>query len=74
MVDLAPDEITEAVVEMDERLSGRWENAEGEEDRQEKFWAVLGSSADYTTLHGVIHPRARCGADFLDRYSGQFLK
>ena len=74
VVDLAPDEITKAVVEMDERLSGRWENAEGDEDRQKKFWAVLGSSADYTTLHGVIHPRARCGADFLDRYSGQFLK
>ena len=67
VTDLDSTEITEAVMEMEERLSGSW--VETEEDRllQEKFWSELSSWSDYSKYHGWIHPEGRLGAHYLRR-------
>ena len=59
VVENTPDEITQVVVEKDERLKGTWETTEEDEELQRRFWTLFKKSE----LHGII--KARIGAEFL---------
>lgn len=62
VLDLNPEDITAAAIEMDERLKGTWETTEEDEQLQQKFWSLYKPSE----LHKVI--RTRIGAEFLRQY------
>jgi putative glycosyltransferase (TIGR04372 family) len=59
-------EILQAVLEMEARLSGSWEESEEDRQLQGKFWEIFRSShQDFNKFHDIIHPEARVGAHFL---------
>lgn len=63
--DLSSQEILKAVLEMEERISGRWKDTREDNKLQDKFWELFRSHKDFYKYHGKIHPEARVGAHFL---------
>lgn len=59
VIENTPEEITDVVVEMDERLKGRWQTTEEDEQLQQRFWALFKPSK----LNQVF--LSRIGAKFL---------
>ncbi|MFC1692046.1 TIGR04372 family glycosyltransferase [Candidatus Latescibacterota bacterium] len=59
LIENTPEEIRDAVVEMDERLKGTWEASEEDEELQKLFWSLIKPSE----LNGVFF--SRIGANFL---------
>ena len=59
MIENTPEEIREAVIEMDERLKEVWVDTEEDERLQQRFWSIVESQE--------IHrpPKLRIGAAFL---------
>jgi putative glycosyltransferase (TIGR04372 family) len=69
LISNTPEDITELAVEMDERLSGRWQANEKDEALQRRFWEMFtASSTRFTSLHRGGPIRARIGAAFLRRH------
>jgi putative glycosyltransferase (TIGR04372 family) len=73
VVDLTPKDIKQAVLEMEARLSGSWEESEEDRQLQDKFWEIFQTHQDFYKNHGVIHPEARFGTHFL-RNNPEWLK
>lgn len=67
LVENTPEEIAAAVLEMEARLSGKWETTRENEELQKRFWEIFPTSAVHPDngrpLHGEI--RSRIGAEFL---------
>ncbi|MCX5695190.1 MAG: TIGR04372 family glycosyltransferase [Candidatus Omnitrophica bacterium] len=59
VIENTPEEITALAIEMDQRLKGQWQAAEGDEELQQRFWSLFKSSE----LNGVF--LSRIGAEFL---------
>ena len=70
IVDLSPDEIKEAVLEMEKRLAGEWIENFDDAELQMQFWKIFKAGPEFSELHGFIHPDARMGATFLRNYPG----
>ena len=73
IVDLTQREITEAVLEMEARLSGYWVENPKDAEVQKCFWKELRDWPTYWQYHGWVHPNARIGAHYLRRSSGWLL-
>ena len=71
--DLSSKEILYAVLEMESRLNGTWQNSNEDVQLQDRFWKIFQSQQDFNKYHGKIHPEARVGAHFL-RNNPQWLK
>ena len=65
IIDLSPDEINDAISEMEMRLNGTWEETENDKKRQKHFWEIFKSNKIYKKLNGTIHPETRIGSSFL---------
>jgi putative glycosyltransferase (TIGR04372 family) len=65
--DLNPSDITETVLEMEERLSRSWVEMDEENELHEKFWSELRAWPKFSNYHGWIHPEARLGTHYLLR-------
>ena len=65
IVDLTPEEIREAVLEMELKLSGKWQDSFEDRRLQDRFWKLFKSHNDFRKYHGIIHPGAKVGAHFL---------
>jgi len=63
--DLNPDEIRQAVLEMESRLTGTWKETEEDIQRQHRFWKVFKGNVEFHTYHGRVHPEARVSSSFL---------
>ena len=63
--DLTAEEILQAVLEMEARLNGNWEESEEDQQLQDQFWEIFRSHQGFNKFHGKIHPEARVGAHFL---------
>ena len=63
VIENTPEEIRDAVLEMEARLNGTWEEEKENDELQRQFWEIFPRSE----LHGKI--RSRIGADFLRHYS-----
>ena len=63
--DLKSTEIVDAVLEMESRLKGEWNETEYDKYLQNRFWSIIKNSKEISNFHGVIHPQARIGASFL---------
>lgn len=64
--DRTPDEITAAVLEMESRISGTWNDIEEDVQLQKKIFEIIVLMTKRRNLHGIIHPQARFGKAFLD--------
>lgn len=42
LIENTPEEITDVVMEMEDRLKGKWETTREDEELQERFWALFG--------------------------------
>ena len=62
--DLLPEEIKDAVLEMEARLTGTWSPAD-EEELNTRFWKRLKEHHKFKEYHGWVHPDARLGAECL---------
>lgn len=67
LIENTPQEISDVVIEMSERLNGTWQAHEDDEELQRRFWEIFSKGLvaviDGRHLHGEI--RARFGAAFL---------
>lgn len=70
--DLSPEEILQAVMEMESRLTGTWKETEEDIQLQQRFWKLFKEDAAFHTYNGRIHPQARVGSLFL-RANTQWL-
>ncbi len=61
LIESTPEETCAAVLEIEERISGKWQTTKEDEELQRRFWEVY----DKKNMHGEI--RSRVGADFLRR-------
>ena len=73
IIDLTPNEISEGVLEMEARISGKWKDTIEDSRLQNLYWGKLKKWSEYNKLHGLIHPEARIGADFLRKNHSWFL-
>jgi putative glycosyltransferase (TIGR04372 family) len=61
-IESTPEEISDAVLEMEKRLSGNWKSTDEDERLQKEFWKIF-PNTDY---HGEI--KSRVGAKFLRQH------
>ena len=69
LIESNPEEIKAAVIEMAERLLGKWQTSEEDEALQDRFWEQFPTDNTHYD-HGEI--QSRIGTDFL-RKSKQLL-
>ena len=67
--DLDSGEILSAVWEMISREEGWWPSGKDSIDRQNQFWKIMQSSPEWTTYHGVVHPKAYVSDYFIKKNS-----
>jgi len=58
LIENTPEEIADVVIEMEERIKGKWETTQKDEELQERFWALFGSDR-------LKSPEVRVGSKFL---------
>ena len=63
----------QAVIEMEKRLIGTWENTDMDNNLKNRFFELFKSYKNFHKYHGEIHPEARVGALFL-RNNHEWLK
>ena len=63
----SPEEIKDLVIEMDERLNGRWKDTKEDLLLQKRFWSIFEDSVKTLNLENPLHGKtnARFGAKFL---------
>jgi putative glycosyltransferase (TIGR04372 family) len=62
LIENSPEEIAALVLEMDDRLKGKWQTTKEDDELQYRFWSIYKSSE----LHGKI--MSRIGAEFLRQH------
>jgi putative glycosyltransferase (TIGR04372 family) len=62
---LSAEDILDAVLEMEGRLTGNWKESEEDLQLQDRFWKIFTTWPDFNKYHGRIHPKARVGNSFL---------
>ena len=63
--DLSPADISDAVLEFEARLTGRWQSSDEEVVLHQRFWAAIRACPEFENYHGWIHPEARVGTGYL---------
>ena len=63
----SPEEIKDLVIEMDERLNGRWKDTKEDLLLQKRFWSIFEDRIKRLNLKKPLHGKinARFGAKFL---------
>ena len=70
---LSPPEITNVVLEMDDRLTGKWFDTESMKMLQIDFWDAMKRWTKFSEYHEWVHPEAKIGSDFLQANRDWFL-
>lgn len=71
--DLSPSEITDAIIECEQRVVGKWQETNDDISRQLRFWKVCLGSPNFNKFHDYIHPEARVGSVWLKSMGDAFL-
>jgi len=74
ILDLSPDEITEAVLEIEQRIDSQWNDTEEDIKLQKLFWNQLKAWPGFGNYNEWIHPESRIGASFLRKNHEWFFK
>jgi putative glycosyltransferase (TIGR04372 family) len=69
--DLSSVEKKEAILEMESRLKGQWQDNDGTD--QDRAWEIIKRWPRFASYHGARHPEARIGAGFLERRGAKYL-
>lgn len=72
--DLSTSEITDAVLEMEQRIAGVWKDEIEGQVRQQRFWEVYRAGPDFNKWHDYKHPEARVGYAWLKSMGDAFLE
>ncbi|WP_061233871.1 TIGR04372 family glycosyltransferase [Leptospira interrogans] len=72
--DLSSEDISEAVLELESRLRGKWIETDEDKELQERFWKLLKGWENFSQLHGWTHPKAKVGSSFLMKMGKDFFK
>jgi len=73
ILDLTSAEIKDVVIELVERISGKWVEGSLDKELQDQFLKILRASKGFSKWHGYIHPEARYGSSFLRKNNKYFL-
>ena len=65
IIDLSSDEILMVVKEFWWKICGTWDPTTVDAEKQKRFWEIFKSWAQYDKMHGVHHPNAVVGNDWL---------
>lgn len=65
VVDLDQEQISDAVAEMEERLTKTYKETPIEKNRQAEFWKIFRSGPRYRELHDFIHPSSYISKKFI---------
>ncbi|SVD20474.1 uncharacterized protein METZ01_LOCUS373328, partial [marine metagenome] len=68
-----PDEIKAAVLEMEHRLTGAWDEKDEDNQLQKLFWQKFKAWSQFNKYQEWNHPEARLSAKFLRDNSDWFL-
>jgi putative glycosyltransferase (TIGR04372 family) len=63
--DLTAEEICQAVLEKEARLTEKWQESNLDQQQQDRFWQIFKSYPDFRKYNGEIHPQACIGTHFL---------
>jgi len=66
-------EISDAVLEMYQRIRGLCHETDSSKERQERFWEIFTSWSEFWEEHQWVHPGARFGDRYLEG-SSEFLR
>lgn len=67
VVDLHEDEIADTVLEMEARLSNKYQESAQGEEWQNTFWKIFGSNANYHELHKFVNDSNYISTSFIKR-------
>ncbi|AXX16260.1 TIGR04372 family glycosyltransferase [Leptospira borgpetersenii] len=70
---LSSEDISEAVLELESRLRGKWIETDEDKELQERFWKELKGWENFSKYHGWLHPEARVGSHFLNKVGSEFF-
>lgn len=70
---LEPDEITSAVMEIEQRSQGNWTESTIEAARQQRYWQFVKSFPETQPFYSYIHPKARIGNAWLQSMGEAFF-
>ena len=65
IVDLNDAEIKDIVMEMEEKLTGKWRESSVDQVMQMKFWKIFKQHKNYKKYNNCIHPNAQYATSFL---------
>ncbi|EKO08647.1 TIGR04372 family glycosyltransferase [Leptospira interrogans] len=71
--DLSSEDISEAVLELESRLRGEWNETHRQKELQKQFWKKLKKWENFSKYHGWLHPEARVGSHFLNKVGSEFF-
>ena len=71
--DLSPTEITEVIMELEQRITGNWLDTDEAKILQSRFWHLLRTWSEFDRYHGYLHPNARVGTAWLKSMGPAFL-
>ncbi|AAN48798.1 TIGR04372 family glycosyltransferase [Leptospira interrogans] len=72
--DLSSEDISKAVLELESRLRGEWNETHRQKELQEQFWKELKKWKNFSKYHGWLHPEVRVGSHFLMKMGKDFFK
>ena len=70
---IAPEKIKDLVIEMDERLNGKWKESKQDSLLQKKFWTVFQKNLEELAIKNPI-ANEMCYVKRLAKYSTKFLR
>ena len=56
-IDNSPQEITDTVLELEEKLTDKWKPHSKDKENQNKFWEILQTWEQFPKLHGKLHSK-----------------
>ena len=57
LIDNTPGEITEIILELEEKITGKWQPHPQDDELQNKFWEILQTWEHFPKLHGELQSR-----------------
>ena len=57
IIDNSPQEITDTVLELEEKLTDKWKPHSKDKENQNKFWEILQTWEQFPKLHGKLHSK-----------------
>jgi putative glycosyltransferase (TIGR04372 family) len=74
IIDLSSQEVLEAVIECEEKISGTYIKNHYDDDLQKEYWDRFKEYEDFNLYHNQVNPEARIGSAWLKSKGKSFLK